>query len=131
MSEVNWSDVLGWGPTHLQELRFSGYTYLKEGKFDIARIFFEALVVVDPKNPFDLRMLGAIFLLLGDSSKALNFLDQSLTLEPTHFGARLNKAKALLYLGKIPEGLKAAGELVNCQEIDVANDAQALLLAYK
>jgi lipoprotein NlpI len=130
MSDVKWGDVLGWGPSHLQELRFLGYTYLKEGKFDIARIFFEALVVVDPSNAFDHRMLGAIFLLLGDCLKALDSLEKSLKIEPENFTAMLNRSKALLYLGRIQEGLAIAEQLKNCQEVSIADDAKALLLAY-
>lgn len=131
MSKVNWCDVLGWGPAHLQELRFTGYTYLKEGKYDVARVFFEALIVVEPDNAFDYRILGAIFLLLGDFLKALDYLDKALRLDPIHVGAKLNRAKALLFLGKTKEGLVAAEEIVNCDDKEVANDAEALLLAYK
>jgi lipoprotein NlpI len=131
MSEVKWGDVLGWGPAHLQELRYLGYTYLNEGKFDTARVFFEALVVVDPKNSLDHRMLGSIFLLLGNSIKALESLDKSLKLEPKNNFAKLNRAKALFFLGKNQEGRQAAEELKNCQEKQIADDAEALLLAYK
>jgi lipoprotein NlpI len=131
MSEVRWGDVLGWGPSHLQELRFLGYTYLNEGRFDTARVFFEALVVVDPESSLNHRMLGAVFLMLGDSLKALDSLDKSLKLEPQNNFAKLNRAKALFYLGKNQEGIKAAEELKSCKEQEIANDAQALLLAYK
>ena len=87
--------------------------------------------MVDPENAFDHRILGAIYLLLGDCTQALTLLEKALKLEPDHSGAKLNVAKSLLFLGKVEEGKKVAKELVGCKEVDISNDAEALLLAYK
>lgn len=131
MANVNWSDVLGWGPMHLQELRFSGYNYFKEGKYEIAKIFFDALTVLDSENPYDRRLLGAIYMLLGDFEKALSTHDEAIKLDPNHLGVQINRAKTLFFLGRVEEGLSAATLLAKCSDKDISNDAQALILAYK
>jgi tetratricopeptide (TPR) repeat protein len=130
MSEVNWCDILGWNANHLSELRATGYSFLKEGKYDQAKIYFEALVVLDPSSVYDIQTLGALHLLMGNLAEAIETLDKALVLNPDHAGSRLNRAKALLYIGKVPEGLEAARELIHCPQQDIANDAQALILAY-
>lgn len=128
---INWCDVLGWGPQHLQELRFSGYIYFKEGKYEKAKTFFESLAVLDPENAYDKRMLGATYILIGDYTKAIKTLNEALELDPNHLGARLNRAKAFLFLGNIQEGLQEAQALSSCTDAEIQGDAQALLLAYK
>lgn len=130
MSEVNWRDILGWKEDHLQELRIAGYTYLKEGKNDVAKIYFEALTVLDPENAYDSRTLGALYLIMGNFSGALKTLDRALQLDPSHLGARLNRTKALLFLGNIQEGLEEATRLTSCGDPIISNDAEALILAY-
>lgn len=130
MSDVNWCDILGWKADHLSELRIAGYTYLKEGKYDTAKIYFEALMILEPSNAYDARTLGAILLITGDLINAVAILDKALQLEPMHYGARLNRTKAILYLGNIQEGLEEARKLTTCPEPSIASDAEALILAY-
>lgn len=130
MSENKWQDILGWNEVHLQEMRITGYAYLQEGRLDIARALFEGLTVLDSNNTFDLRTLGAIYLLQGDFLKSLKVLDHSLQLEPDHPFAKLNKAKALLFLGQIDDGLKWTEEVIDCNEKSLSNDALALKMAY-
>jgi tetratricopeptide (TPR) repeat protein len=130
MSNVNWCDILGWKEDHLQELRIAGFSYLKEGKYDIAKIYFEALIVLDPENAYDTRTLGALYLIMGDLVAAIKMLDKALQLDPSHLGTRLNRTKALLYLGNIPEGLEEASKLTTCGEPVISSDAEALILAY-
>lgn len=128
---INWLDTLGWTEAHLQELRFTAYTYSKEGKYEDAKIFFDALTVLEPENAYDKRMLGATYILLGDYKTAAAILDEALKIEPEHLGAKLNRAKALLFLGMRAEGLVQAEELSSCTDEEISNDAEALLLAYK
>ena len=51
MGRINWRDKLGWDEDQLEDLRFAGYAYLRQGKYDIALAFFEALTVLDPEMP--------------------------------------------------------------------------------
>ncbi|MBS0652032.1 MAG: type III secretion chaperone, partial [Verrucomicrobia bacterium] len=33
MSNVEWLSILGWGGDELEDLRFVGYSYIKQGKY--------------------------------------------------------------------------------------------------
>src|SRR5436190_1176214 len=99
MSRTNWLDVLGWGNEEIEDLRFVGYSYIKQGRYDIATTFFEALVVLSSKNPYDLQTLGALYLQKGNNLMALNYIEQALKIEPDHPPTLLNRTKALFALG--------------------------------
>jgi tetratricopeptide (TPR) repeat protein len=130
MSQVNWLEILGWNQEELEDLRFVGYSYIKQGHYDIAISFFEALVILSPNNPYDLQTLGAIYLQKGNNLKALNFLELALKLDPTHAPTLLNRTKALFALGYKRQALMQAHHLTTHEDPLVANQASALLLAY-
>lgn len=127
---MDWKEVLGWGTEELEDLRFVGYSYLKQGKYDIALTFFEGLVVLDPENAYDLQTLGALYLQLGKNLMALTFIERALKVEPEHLPTQLNRAKALFALGYRKQGLAQAKNLQLSPEPQIANQATALLLAY-
>jgi len=130
MSDVNWLEVLDWGSDELEDLRFVGYSYLKQGKYEIALTFFEALAVLNPGNPYDLQTLGALHLQIDNNLQALNFIERSLKLEPDHLPTKLNRAKALLALGYKRQGVREAEELSKSEDTEIADKASALLMAY-
>lgn len=130
MTEVQWRELLGWGEEQFEELRNAGYAYVRQGKYDIARPFFEALVVLNPDNAYDVQTLGAIHLELGNADDAHKFLDRALQLDTDHSPTLLNLAKALFMLGKKEEGLKLASILQDDPNKKVSNIAKALILAY-
>lgn len=131
MANLYWKEILGWSPDLIQGLRCSGYSYMKEGKYDLACVYFEGLVAIDGSNLYDLRMLGGIHLYLGNSKKALVLFNQALQIDPYHYPTLLNRAKALFLLGERKEAIAAVRPLQRCPDKEIANDAQALLLAYR
>lgn len=130
MSDVNWLEVLDWNEEQLEDLRFVGYAYLKQGKYDIALTFFEALVVLSPGNAYDLQTLGALHLQLNNNLMALNYIERSLKIEPDHLPTKLNRAKALFGLGYKRQGEREAQMLTTADDSKIADGASALLLAY-
>jgi tetratricopeptide (TPR) repeat protein len=130
MSRINWADIVKWNEDELEELRFLGYAYLRQGKYDIALSFYEALSILDPENAYDAQTLGALYLQLGNPAKALRFFDKALKLDADHSPTLLNLAKSLFMLGKKDEGLKLANVLKDEQNPVIANFAKALILAY-
>jgi tetratricopeptide (TPR) repeat protein len=130
MAKVNWKETLKWEQEQLDDLRFAGYSYLRQGKYDIAFTFFEALTILDPNNSYDNQTLGALYLQLGNPIKAMQYLDKALELEPNHVHTLLNLSKTMFLLGRKEEGLKLAKTLSKHKEPSVANIAKALLLAY-
>lgn len=130
MAKINWQDILGWGDDEMSDLRFIGYSYIKQGHYKIALKFFDALVVLNPNSAYDLQTLGALHLQLGDNLSALNYLEQSLRIDAMHPPTLLNRAKALLMLGYQKQGLLQAEDLKDHPNAHIANQAQAILLSY-
>lgn len=131
MSKIEWQKVLNWGDEQLEDIRFSGYAYLRQGKYDIAIAFFEALIVLDPESAYDAQTLGALYLQIGNYPKALKALDRALKLEADHAPTLLNLCKVLFMIGKKKEGVKLAHILKNEVNTDISNLAKALILAYE
>lgn len=131
MTQTEWLSILGWGKEELEDLQFVGYSYIKQGKYDIATTFFEALVVLRPESAYDLQTLGALYLQMNNNVMALNYLEKALKIEPSHFPSLLNRIKALLSLGYKTQALQQAQLLANnCPDQTIAMQAQALLLAH-
>lgn len=130
MSHVNWLEVLGWEGQQLEDLRFVGYSYIKQGKYDLATTFFEALTILSPGTAYDLQTLGALYLQQGNNLMALNFIEKALKVEPEHNATLLNRTKALFALGYKKQGLSQAQALQKSPDLNVANQASALILAY-
>jgi tetratricopeptide (TPR) repeat protein len=127
---MDFLEILGWGEEQINDLRYVGYQYLKQGKYDIAIKFFEALTVLDPENLYDLQTLGALYLEIGKNVEALNYLDRSLKIKPNHFPSLLNRTKALFGLGYKKQGLALAQTLKTCPDKNISSQAEALILAY-
>lgn len=130
MSKINWLEKLGWDDEQLDELRLTGFAYLRQGKYDIALDFFHALVVIDPNSLYDRQTLGALYLELNKPQEAFYNLDYALKLEGDHTATLINLCKALFMLGKPKEGLKLAEILQNDKDPRVSNTAKALILAF-
>lgn len=130
MARINWSESLGWNEEQVEEIRFMGFAYIRQGKYEIALPFFEALTVVVPESAYDAQTLGALYLQLGQPNKALSCFDKALKLEADHAPTLLNLAKAFFMLGKTQEGLKLANILKDESNLSISNSAKALILAY-
>ena len=131
MSGLNWLEILEWGDEEVNDLRVVAYSYIKQGVYDVALTFFDALNVLTPPIPYDLQTLGALHLQIGNGLKALDFLDRALRAEPTHLLTQLNRAKALFMLGYRKQGLTQAEQLLKCPDAVIASQASALILAYE
>ena len=130
MPKTDWRAKLNVNEEQLGDLRYAGFSYLRQGKYDIALRFFEALVILDKESAYDAQTLGALYLQVGNPGKALVMFDRALKIESDHSPTLLNLCKAFLMLGKKEEGLKLANILKNENEGYIANTARALLLAY-
>jgi len=130
MGKINWLESLGWSEEIIDELRSAGYAYIRQGKYDIAIPFFEALCVLDPESAYDAQTLGAVHLQLNNPAKALKYFDKALKIEADHGPTLLNLTKALFMLGKKEEGLKLANILKNEPNAAISNMAKALILAH-
>ena len=131
MSQLNWTEILGWGKNELDDLRYVAYTYIRQGVYDVALTFFDALAVLSSPSAYDLQTIGALHLQIGNGLKALDHLDRALKLDPTHLPTQLNRAKALFMLGYKRQGLVQVMELEKCSDKEIASQASALILSYR
>lgn len=131
MSNMNWQEVLGWGNAEIEDLRYVAYTYIRQGIYDVALTFFDALAVLTPPTTYDLQTMGALHLQLGNGLKALDYIDRSLKADPKHLPTKLNRAKALFMLGYKRQGIAQALELEKSEDPEIANKASALALSYR
>lgn len=130
MAKIQWLKELNWTDEQLDDIRFAGFAYIRQGKYDIALPFFEALIILDPESSYDAQTLGALYLQLNNPIKALKAFDRALKLEADHAPTLLNVTKALLMLGRKDEAIKLATILKNEKDGAISNVARALLLAY-
>lgn len=131
MSQLNWLEILGWGENEVNDLRYVAYSYIKQGIYDVALTFFDAVTILSPPTAYDLQTIGALHLQLGNGLKALDFLDRALKLDPNHLFTKLNRAKALFMLGYKRQGLIQVIELEKSLDPEIAAQASALMLAYQ
>lgn len=131
MGNINWREKLNWNEEHIEDLRYTGYSYIRQGKYDIALSFFEALTVLDPENAYDAQTLGALYLQLNQPAKAIKCFDLALKLDAEHAPTLLNLAKAFLMLGRKDEAVRLAQILKNEPNPNISNVAKALILAYE
>lgn len=127
---MDWLKYLGWNQKQLNDLRYVGYSYLIQGKYEIALTFYEALSELDPNNMFDLQILGALCLEMGDNSQAINYFDLALKQNPSHEITLLNKAKALFNLGYKKQALTLIKKLQTSSNKKIKDSADALSMAH-
>lgn len=130
MAQIDWIELLGWGEEQIEDIRFAGYSFIKQGQYEHALKFFEVLAILPKENPYDLQTLGGIYLQLGNNLSALNYLEKALAHDPHHEPTLLNRAKALFLLGYKRQGLTQASLLERSSDSLIANQARALTLAY-
>ncbi len=130
VSKVKWLDLLGWEQGELEDLRFVGFSYIKQGKYDIALSFFEALVILT-NDEYDFQTLGALYLQVGNNLSALNYLERAIKINPKHGPTLLNRAKALFLLGYKRQGLIQARALEVHPDTNIASQAKALSISYQ
>lgn len=130
MSSIDWTEIVGWNGEALEDLRSLGYAYLKQGKYDFAQSFFEALVMFTKNEPYDLQTLGGIYLEMGKNLQALGLIERALKIDPTHSATLINRTKALFALGYRRQAIAQAKELMSHSGAGIASQASALLLAY-
>ena len=131
MSHIQWADVLGWGNGEFDDLRSVAYSYIKQGIYDVALTFFDALAVLTPPTAYDLQTTGALHLQLGAGLKALDHFDRALKLDPTHVPTQLNRAKALFSLGYKQQAIAQAMAIEKQEDAALAKQAAALVLSGK
>jgi tetratricopeptide (TPR) repeat protein len=130
MAKRDWLKTLGWTEDHVEAVRHTAFSYIRQGKYDIAIPFFEALVVLDPNSAYDFQMLGALYVQIGQPEKAIKYLDKALQADADHGPTLLNLTKAFFMAGRIADGIRLAKLLQNDKDSYISGNASALLMCY-
>ncbi len=102
------------GPEMLQ-MAIIGFRMYEQGRYNEAKVIFQGLVSLDPKESYFLTALGAVYLAEDDLDEAKSFLDRSIAVNPKELAAFVNRGEVHLRLGKI---LEAAQDFMQAVELD-------------
>ena len=130
MARRDWLKTLGWTIDHVEAVRHTAFSYVRQGKYDIAIPFFEALVAIDPNSVYDCQMLGALYVQTGKPEKAIHYLDKALQSDADHGPTLLNLSKAFFMAGRIADGIRLAKLLREDKDPYISGNASALLMCY-
>ena len=80
--KINWLKTLEWEEEQLEDLRLAGYSYIRQGKYDIALSFFEALGVLNPEDAWVHFNLGEMYWRQGEVIRTIEEYKKAIELEP-------------------------------------------------
>ncbi len=112
-----------------------GETYLRLGKYDVAREALDRYLALKPRDPFGFTILGNLELLTGDAAAAIGHYAHAIELEPGFVPARFGQAQAQVILGdwaaaeRQLRALVSGGDVPPGDRIDAAFALSALMRA--
>ncbi len=85
--------IVGLSEEELYAVASQGYLLFLQGKTEPARVVFEGLVAVDPRNAYYYRALGAIYWRLKETQKALKQFTYAIRVSPKEVSSYINRAE--------------------------------------
>ncbi len=114
--ETSLRDLYGYTDDELYGIATQGYTLLMSGKLEPARVIFEGLIALDPRNDYYYRALGFLYHRLGDSERAVRQFGYAIQVQPRDLISYVNRAEIHMQLksyGKAEEDLRRVLQLGN------------------
>lgn len=90
---VSLKQIVGLSEEELYAVASQGYFMFLQGKTEPARVIFEGLVAVDPRNAYYYRALGAIYWRLKEGQKALKQFTYAIRVAPREVSSYINRAE--------------------------------------
>lgn len=90
------------GPEML-EMAIIGFQMYEQGKYEEARIIFEGLTSLDPKESYYVTALGAVHLAKENLDIAMNCFNKAISLNEKEIASYVNRGEVYLRLGKVME----------------------------
>ena len=88
--------MVGLSDDELYAIASQGYFLFLQGKSDAARVVFEGLVAIDPRNAYYYRALGAIYWRLKEPQRAVRQLTYAIRVAPREIGSYINRAEVYI-----------------------------------
>lgn len=108
---VTLKQIVGLSDEELYAIASQGYVMFLQGKTEQARVIFEGLVAIDPKNDYYYRALGAIYWRLKQPQKAIKQFTYAIRVAPQEISSYVNRAEVYVASNDFPaarEDLQAA-----------------------
>ena len=102
------------GPEMLQ-MAMVGFRMYEQGRYGEAKMIFQGLITLDPKESYFLTALGAVYLAEDNLDDAKLYLDRSIEVNPKELAAFVNRGEVHLRRGKV---LEAAQDFSKAVELD-------------
>jgi len=90
---VSLKQIVGLSEEELFAIASQGYFMFLQGKTEPARVIFEGLVAIDPRNAYYYRALGAIYWRLKEGQKALKQFTYAIRVAPREVSSYVNRAE--------------------------------------
>lgn len=113
--EMTLQELHGITGPEMMQMAVQGFTLYENGRYKDAKVVFEGLSSLDPKEAYYLTALGAVCLAENDVDGALVALDAALKLDKKDLAAFVNRGEALLRKGDIA---KAAHDFKSAIDLD-------------
>ena len=98
--EADLRQIVGLSEEELYAIANQGYYLFLQGKAEAARVVFEGLVALDPRNAYYYRALGAIYWRLKQNSKAIRQFTYAIRVAPADTASYINRAEVFVATGQ-------------------------------
>ncbi len=102
------------GPEMLQ-MALIGFQMYEQGKYEEARVLFDGLCMLDPKESYYPTALGAVYLATDELDYAESCFNRAIKLNPNEIASYVNRGEVYLRKGKV---LEAAQDFKRAVDLD-------------
>jgi tetratricopeptide (TPR) repeat protein len=95
--KITLKHIVGLNESELYAIASQAYFFFLQGKNEPARILFEGLVALDPRNAYYYRALGAVYWRLKEAQKALRQFTYAIKVSPQDISSYVNRAEVYVY----------------------------------
>ena len=128
--QVSLQEIMGLNYAELYAISSQGYTFFLQGKVQPARIIFEGLVAIDPRNSYYYRALGVIYWREQEPQKALKQFTYAIRVAPDEIASYINRAEVFVSNKQFDDArtdLEYAIKHAGPQDAALSRKAQAIL----
>ena len=93
---VSLKQIMGLSTDELYAISTQGYNFFLQGKIQPARVIFEGLVAIDPRNSYYYRALGVIYWREKEPQKALKQFTYAIRVAPHEIASYINRAEVFV-----------------------------------
>jgi len=116
--EITLAELSAVSGAEMLEMAVIGYSMYEQGRYDDARVIFDALCALDPREAYYRTALGAVYLARENLEKAEALFQEAIRLNPKEIAAFVNRGEVYLRQGKI---LEAARDFKRAVDLDPEN----------